>query len=81
MTKIRKKYYWYSICFKEKVVEEVSSGIRKFGRDELLNTVVRIEMKGERDRLKELESENRSLKIAAAKKTIALDAMERSLLK
>ncbi|MDR1339481.1 MAG: transposase [Prevotellaceae bacterium] len=87
MTKSRKKYYRYSICFKEKVVEEASSGtsisevcrrygingtntvqtrIRKFGRDELSNTVVRIEMKRERKRLKELESENKTLKIAVA---------------
>jgi transposase-like protein len=98
MTKSKKSYYRYSICFKEKVIEEVSSGsgisevcrrygingtstvqswIKKFGRDELLNTVVRIEMKGERDRLKELESENRALKIVVAEKTMALDAMEK----
>jgi transposase-like protein len=67
-------YNRYSICFKEKVVQEVSSGssisevsrrygitggstvknwIKKFGREELLNKVVRIEMKGEQDRLKD----------------------------
>jgi transposase-like protein len=98
MTRINKKYYRYSICFKAKVVDEVSSGssisevcrrygikgtstvqtwIKKFGRDELLNTVIRIEMKGERDRLKELETEVRALKIAVAEKTMALDAMEK----
>ncbi|MDR1339940.1 MAG: transposase [Prevotellaceae bacterium] len=98
MTKIRKKYLRYSICFKEKAVSEVSTGssisevcrrygingagtvqtwIKKFGRDELLNTVIRIEMKGEGDRLKELESEIRALKIAVAEKTMALDAMEK----
>jgi transposase-like protein len=27
MTKSKKSYYRYSICFKEKVVEEVSSGL------------------------------------------------------
>jgi transposase-like protein len=96
MTENKKRYCRYSICFKEKVVEEVSSGlsisevcrrygikgtgtvqtwIKKFGRDELLNTTVRMEMKGEGDRLKELESENRALKIAVAEKTVALDAM------
>ncbi|MDR2774858.1 MAG: hypothetical protein LBC19_08975, partial [Tannerella sp.] len=63
-------------CFKEKVVQEVSSGssissvcrrygikggatvqsrIKKFGRDDLLHKVVRIEMKGEEDRLKTMK--------------------------
>jgi hypothetical protein len=61
MTGKKKTYYRYSICFKEKVVQEDSSGsgitevcrrygikgtstvqgwIRRFGREELLNTVV-----------------------------------------
>ncbi|MDR3268552.1 MAG: hypothetical protein LBT83_05755, partial [Tannerella sp.] len=64
MTKSKRMYYRYSNCFKEKVVQEVSSGssissvslkygirgagtiqgrIKKFGREELLNTVVRIQ--------------------------------------
>ncbi|MDR1223980.1 MAG: transposase [Tannerella sp.] len=98
MTKRKKTYYRYSICFKEKVVHEVSGGasitevclrygikgtntvqrwIERFGQEELLNTEIRIEMKGERDRLKELETEVRSLKIAVAEKTMALDAMEK----
>jgi transposase-like protein len=67
MTGKKKTYYRYSIYFKEKVVQEVSSGsgimevcrrygigtntvqrwLRRFGREELLNTVIRIEMKGE----------------------------------
>jgi hypothetical protein len=34
-------------------------------------------MKGERNRLKELETENRALKIAVAEKTMAPDAMEK----
>jgi transposase-like protein len=97
MTKGTKKYYRYGICFKEKVVSEVSSGssisevcrrygitgtstvqrwIKQFGRDELLNTIVRIEPKGERDRLKELESEIKKLKLLSADKTMEADALE-----
>ncbi|MDR1182068.1 MAG: transposase [Bacteroidales bacterium] len=97
MTKRKKTINRYSLCFKEKVVQEISSGssisevrrrygingnttvqgwIKHFGREELLNKVVRIEMIGEKDRLKELESEVKKLKIALVEKTIALDAME-----
>jgi transposase-like protein len=104
MIKRKKTINRYSLCFKEKVVQEISSGssisevrrrygingnttvqgwIKQFGREELLNKVIRIEMIGEKDRLKELESEVKKLKIALAEKTmdlaektIALDAME-----
>ncbi|MDR3268546.1 MAG: transposase, partial [Tannerella sp.] len=83
MTKSKRMYYRYSNCFKEKVVQEVSSGssissvslkygirgagtiqgwIKKFGREELLNTVVRIQMKGEMEEIKRLREENRRLK-------------------
>jgi transposase-like protein len=97
MTKEVKTYNRYSICFKEKVIQEVSSGssisavsrrygikgkatvqgwIKKFGREELLNKVVRIEMKGEQDRIKALEKVLQATKIALAEKTIALDVAE-----
>jgi transposase-like protein len=97
MTKEVRTYNRYSICFKEKVVQEVSSGasisevsrrygikgsatvqgwIKKFGREELLNKVVRIEMKGEQDRLKTLEKELQATKIALAEKAMVLDALE-----
>jgi hypothetical protein len=48
----------------------------KFGKNHLTNKVVRIEMKGERDRLKELEAEVKKLKIALADATLAKDALE-----
>jgi transposase-like protein len=54
----------------------VQGWIKQFGRDELLNKVVRIEMKGEQDKLKKLEQELKATKIALAEKTMALDAME-----
>ena len=47
-----------------------------FGKNEYLNKVVRVETKGEKDRLKELEEENRKLKIALAEKTMQKDVLE-----
>jgi transposase-like protein len=54
----------------------VQHWIKKFGREELLSKVIRIEMKGEQDRLKKMESELKATKIALAEKTMALDALE-----
>ena len=75
MSKNQKTVYRYSSCFKEKVVQEVSSGssisevcrrydikggstvqyrIRKFGRPELLNTVIRVKMRSEDDKIRQL---------------------------
>ena len=97
MSKVQKTTYRYSNCFKEKVVQEVSSGssissvcrrygikggatvqswLRKFGRKELLNTVIRVKMRSEEDRVKQLEDENRRLKIALADATLAQDVLE-----
>jgi len=97
MSKIQKTVYRYSNCFKEKVVQEVSSGssisevcrrydikgggtvqywIRKFGRKELLSTVIRVKMRSEEDKLKQLEAENKRLKIALADATLANDLLE-----
>ncbi|MDR2287151.1 MAG: hypothetical protein LBE04_06720 [Prevotellaceae bacterium] len=97
MIKRVKMYNRYNICFKEKIVQEVSSGssinevsrrygikggatvqcwIKKFGREDLFNKVVRIEMKGEEDRLKLLEKELQAAKIALAEKTMVVDALE-----
>lgn len=47
-----------------------------FGKNDLLNKVVRVEMKGERDRVKELEAQVKKLKIALADATLAKDALE-----
>src|SRR5687768_17489087 len=47
-----------------------------FGKNHLLNKVVRVEMKGEKDRVKELEAEIKKLKIALADATLAKDALE-----
>jgi transposase-like protein len=97
MSKIQKTVYRYSNCFKEKVVQEVSSGrsisevrrrygikggntvqnwLKKYGRKELLNTVIRVKMRSEDDKLKQLEAEIRRLKIALADATLANDVLE-----
>ena len=50
--------------------------LKLFGKNHLLNKVVRIEMKGEKDRLKELIEENKRLKLALADATLAKQALE-----
>lgn len=57
----------------------VQSWIKKFGKTHLLNTVVRIEMKGEKDRIKELEEEVKKLKIALADTVLARDVYKTTL--
>ncbi len=44
--------------------------VKRFGKNDLLNKIVRIEMKDEKDRVKELEAEVRRLKIALADATM-----------
>ena len=50
--------------------------LKQFGKNHLLNKVVRVEMKGEKDRSKELESENKRLKVALAEATMEKHALE-----
>ena len=97
MSKVRKKQYRYSSCFKEKVVQEISCGssisevrrkygigggstvqkwLLKYGRSELLNEVIYVKMRSEIDKIKQLESENKRLKIALADATLANDVLE-----
>jgi transposase len=56
--------------------ETIKKWLVKFGKNHLLNKVVRIEMKGEKDRVKELEAEIKKLKIALADATLAKVALE-----
>jgi transposase len=53
----------------------IQKWVRQFGKDHLLNKIVRIEMKGEKDRVKELEEEVKRLKIALAEATMAKDLL------
>ncbi len=50
--------------------------VRTFGKNHLLNKIVRVEMKGEKDRVKELEAEIKKLKIALADATLEKHALQ-----
>jgi transposase-like protein len=97
MSRFQKTFYRYSNCFKEKVVQEVSSGssisevcrrydikgtgtvqswIKKYGRTDLLNKVIRVKMRSEDDKFKQLEAENRRLKVALADAILVKDVLE-----
>ena len=54
----------------------IQEWIRKFGKNHLLNKIVRVEMKGEKDQLKELEAEIKRLKIALADVTMEKHVLE-----
>jgi transposase-like protein len=56
--------------------ETIPRWIKKYGKYHLLNKIVRVEMKGEKDRVKELEAEIKKLKIALADTTLANHALE-----
>jgi transposase-like protein len=60
-------------------VDTIQCWIRKFGKNHLLNTIVRIEMKDEKDRVKELEEEVKKLKIALADAVLARDVYKTTL--
>ena len=52
--------------------------LKKYGKYKLLNKIVRIEMKGEQDRIKRLEKEKRALESALAQshlKTLYLESL------
>ena len=50
--------------------------VKQLGKNHLLNKIVRVEMKGEKDRTKELEAEIKRLKIALADATLQKHALE-----
>src|SRR6476661_7979370 len=54
----------------------IQKWIKQFGKHHLLNKVVKIETMKERDRLKQLEDENKQLKIALANTYMAKDCLE-----
>jgi transposase len=56
--------------------QTIQKWLRELGRSHLLNTVIRVEMKDEKDRLHELEKENQKLKIALAEAYMARDCAE-----
>jgi transposase-like protein len=54
----------------------IQKWVKQFGKNHLLNKIVRVEMKGEKDRTKELETEIKRLKIALADATMEKHALE-----
>jgi len=54
----------------------VQRWIKQFGKNHLLNKIVRVEMKDEKDRIKELEAEIKKLKIALADTTMEKHSLE-----
>lgn len=56
--------------------QTISKWIKSFGKNHLLNQIVRIETMNETDRLKQLEQENKKLKIALADSYMAKDCLE-----
>lgn len=55
----------------------IQKWIKRFGKHHLLNKIVRVEMKGEKDRVKELEAEVKRLKIALADSTMEKHVLEK----
>lgn len=56
--------------------QTIQNWIHKFGKNHLLNKVVRIEMKDEKDKLKELEQRNRELESALAQAHLKMLRLE-----
>ena len=56
--------------------QTIQSWVRKFGKNHLMNKIVRIETMDEKDRLKQLEDEVRKLKLALADSLLAQRSLE-----
>lgn len=56
--------------------QTIQNWLRKFGKNHLISKIVRIEMKGEKDRVKELEAELKRVKLALADATMKNDVLE-----
>lgn len=54
----------------------VQGWVKRFGKYHLLNKIIKVETMDERDRLKELEEENKRLKMALADAFLAKDCLE-----
>lgn len=56
--------------------ETISRWLKQFGREHLLSRVIRIEMKDEKDKLKELERQKRELESALAQAHLKILSLE-----
>ena len=90
----------YSLAFKQKVINDIESGVYKiseasrvyrvsefsiyawlkqFGKDHLINRIVRVQMRDEADRIKELEKEKKSLESALAQAHLKILTLESTI--
>ncbi len=53
--------------------------LRQFGKDHLINRIVRVEMRGEADRIKELEKEKQKLESALAQAHLRIMVLESTM--
>ena len=53
--------------------------LRQFGKDHLINRTVRVEMRGEADRIKELEKEKQKLETALAQAHLKIMVLESTM--
>ena len=53
--------------------------LRRFGKDHLINRTVRVQMRGEADRIKELEKEKQKLEAALAQAHLKILALESTI--
>jgi len=62
-------------------VSEVSlyKWLRQFGKNHLIGKIVRVEMKGEADRIKQLEAEKKELESALAKAHLKIITLESTM--
>lgn len=56
--------------------ETIQKWVKFYGKSHLLNKIIKIETMDERDRFKQLEADNRKLKIALAESYMAKDCLE-----
>ena len=59
--------------------KSIYNWLKAFGKDHLINKIVRIEMRGEADRIKELEKEKQKLEAALAQAHLKIIALESTI--
>jgi len=57
----------------------INKWIRKYGKNHLIEKIVRVEMKGEADRLKQLEKEKQQLESALAQAQLKIITLEATI--
>jgi transposase-like protein len=59
--------------------QSIYAWLKRFGKDHLINRTVRVEMRGEADRVKELEKEKQKLEAALAQAHLKILALESTI--